>query len=144
VQDIFIACVDGLKGFPQAIETVFPKTHVQLCIVHLMRASLNYVSWKQRKQVAADLKPVYHASTPEEAQLRLAEFTAKWDQAYPTMAQMWHRNWDHVTPFFAYPAEIRKVVYTTSNNLADAASGRGVPAGGIPPESNLPRTFSQT
>ncbi len=114
VQDIFIACVDGLKGFPQAIETVFPKTQVQLCIVHLMRASLNYVSWKQRKQVAADLKPVYQASTPEEAQLRLVEFTSKWDQAYPTIAQMWRRNWDHVTPFFAYPAEIRKVVYTTN------------------------------
>jgi len=114
VQDIFIACVDGLKGFPQAIETVFPKTQVQLCIVHLMRASLNYVSWKQRKQVAADLKPVYQASTPEEAQLRLVEFTSKWDQAYPTIAQMWRRNWDHVSPFFADPAEIRKVVYTTN------------------------------
>lgn len=114
VQDIFIACVDGLKGFPQAIETVFPKTQVQLCIVHLLRASLNYVSWKQRKQVAADLKPVYQASTPEEAQLRLVEFTSKWDQAYPTIAQMWRRNWDHVTPFFAYPAESRKVVYTTN------------------------------
>jgi putative transposase len=114
VQDILITCVDGLKGFPESIEAVFPKTEVQLCIVHLMRASLNYVSWKQRKQVAADLKPVYHASTPEEAQLRLAEFKAKWDQAYPTIAQMWRRNWDHVTPFFAYPAEIRKVIYTTN------------------------------
>lgn len=114
VQDIFITCVDGLKGFPQAIQTVFPKTEVQLCIVHLMRASLNAVSWKQRKQVAADLKPVYHASTAEEAQMRLDEFSAKWDKAYPTIAQMWRRNWDQVTPFFAYPAEIRKVVYTTN------------------------------
>jgi len=114
LQDIFIACVDGLKGFPQAIETVFPKTQVQLCIVHLLRASLNYVSWKQRKQVAADLKPVYRASTAEEAQLRLEEFAIKWDRPYPTIAQMWRRNWDHVTPFFAYPAEIRKVVYTTN------------------------------
>jgi putative transposase len=114
VQDIFLACVDGLKGFPQAIETVFPNTQVQLCIVHLMRASLNYVSWKQRKQVAADLKPVYRASTAEEAQLRLVEFTAKWDRPYPTIAQMWRRNWEHVTPFFAYPAEIRKVIYTTN------------------------------
>jgi putative transposase len=114
LQDIFIACVDGLKGFPQAIETVFPKTQVQLCIVHLLRASLNYVSWKQRKQVAADLKPVYRASTAEEAQLRLEEFANKWDRPYPTIAQMWRRNWEHVTPFFAYPAEIRKVVYTTN------------------------------
>jgi putative transposase len=114
VQDIFIACVDGLKGFPQAIETVFPKTQVQLCIVHLLRASLNYVSWKQRKQVAADLKPVYRASTAEEAQLRLEEFAIKWDRPYPTIAQMWRRNWEHVTPFFGYPAEIRKVVYTTN------------------------------
>jgi putative transposase len=114
LQDIFIACVDGLKGFPEAIETVFPKTQVLLCIVHLLRASLNYVSWKQRKQVAADLKPVYRASTAEEAQLRLEEFAIKWDRPYPTIAQMWRRNWDHVTPFFAYPAEIRKVVYTTN------------------------------
>jgi putative transposase len=114
LQDIFIACMDGLKGFPQAIETVFPKTQVQLCIVHLLRASLNYVSRKQRKQVAADLKPVYRASTAEEAQLRLEEFANKWDRPYPTIAQMWRRNWDHVTPFFAYPAEIRKVVYTTN------------------------------
>ena len=97
---------------PMAIYTVLYIP--SLCIVHLMRASLNYVSWKQRKQVAADLKPVYQASTPEEAQLRLVEFTSKWDQAYPTIAQMWRRNWDHVTPFFAYPAEIRKVVYTTN------------------------------
>jgi putative transposase len=114
LQDIFIACVDGLKGFAQAIETVFPKTQVQLCIVHLLRASLNYVSWKQRKQVAADLKPVYRANTAEEAQLRLEEFAIKWDRPYPTIAQMWRRNWEHVTPFFAYPAEIRKVVYTTN------------------------------
>jgi putative transposase len=114
LQDIFIACVDGLKGFPEAIETVFPKTQVQLCIVHMLRASLNYVSWKQRKQVAADLKPVYRASTAEEAQLRLEEFAIKWDRPYPTIAQMWRRNWEHVTPFFGYPAEIRKVVYTTN------------------------------
>ena len=114
LQDIFIACVDGLKGFPQAIGTVFPKTQVQLCIVHLLRASLNYVSWKQRKQVAADLKPVYRASTAEEAHVRLEEFAVKWDRPYPTIAQMWRRNWEHVTPFFAYPAEIRKIVYTTN------------------------------
>src|SRR5579859_4616577 len=114
VRDIYIACVDGLKGFPEAIETVFPKTSVQLCIVHLLRASLHYVSWKQRKQVAADLQPVYRAATAEEAALRLEEFGAKWDAAYPTIRQMWRRHWEHVTPFFAYPPEIRKVIYTTN------------------------------
>jgi putative transposase len=93
VEDILIACVDGLKGFPEAIETVYPKTEVQLCMVHLMRASLNYVSWKHRKEVAADLKPIY---------------------GYPTIAQMWRRHWNHVTPLFAYPADIRKVIYTTN------------------------------
>jgi putative transposase len=125
LQDIFIACVDGLKGFPEAIETVFPKTQVQLCIVHLLRASLNYVSWKQRKQVAADLKPVYRASTAEEAQLRLEEFAIKWDRPYPTIAQMWRRNWEHVTPFFGYPAEIRKVVYTTNAIDAEHVAPQG-------------------
>jgi putative transposase len=114
VRDIYIACVDGLKGFPEAIQTVFPQTTVQLCIVHLLRASLHYVSWKQRKQVAADLQPVYRAATAEEAGLRLEEFGAKWDVQYPTIGQMWRRHWEHVTPFFAYPAEIRKVIYTTN------------------------------
>jgi putative transposase len=114
VQDIYIACVDGLKGFPEAIETVFPQTEVQLCIVHLTRASLNYVSWKQRKDVAADLKLIYRAGTAAEAAVRLDEFAAKWDGAYPTIAPMWRRSWEHVTPFFAYPQEIRKVIYTTN------------------------------
>ena len=84
VEDVFIACVDGLTGFPDAIETVFPRAQVQLCIVHQVRASLNYVSWKQRKAVAADLQPVYRASTVEDAGQRLDEFAAKWDGAYPT------------------------------------------------------------
>jgi len=114
VSDIFLACVDGLKGFPDAIETVFPQTAVQLCLVHQVRGSLNYVSWKQRKTVAADLKPIYQASTVEEAEQRLDEFAAKWDGAYPTISQMWRRNWEHLTPFFAYPADIRKVIYTTN------------------------------
>ena len=114
VSDIFIACVDGLTGFPEAIETVFPETEVQLCIVHQVRASLNYVSWKQRKVVAADLRPVYRASTVEEAEQRLDEFAAKWDETYPTISQMWRRNWERLTPFFAYPADIRKVIYTTN------------------------------
>ncbi|MCX5757436.1 MAG: IS256 family transposase [Candidatus Hydrogenedentes bacterium] len=114
VEDVFIACVDGLTGFPDAIETVFPRAQVQLCIVHQVRASLNYVSWKQRKAVAADLQPIYRASTIEEAGLRLDEFAAKWDGTYPTISQMWRRNQEHLTPFFAYPADIHKVIYTTN------------------------------
>ncbi len=112
--DMFITCIDGLKGFPEAIETVFPETEVQLCIVHQVRASLNYVSWKQRKAVAADLRPIYRASTVEEAEQRLDEFAAKWDGTYPTISQMWRRNWERLIPFFAYPADIRKVIYTTN------------------------------
>jgi putative transposase len=114
VQDIFIACVDGLKGLPQAIETVFPKAQVQLCIVHLVRNSLNYVSWKERKAVAADLKPIYRAATNEDGWQQLEAFSEKWDGRYPSISQIWRRNWDQVSPFFAYPAEIRKVIYTTN------------------------------
>ncbi len=114
VKDIFIACVDGLKGFPQAIETVFPQAQVQLCIVHLVRASLNYVSWRERKPVAADLKTVYRAATAEEAERQLAAFAARWDGKYPTISALWQRNWDRVIPFFAFAAEVRKVIYTTN------------------------------
>lgn len=114
VQDIFIACVDGLKGFPEAIETVFPKTDVQLCIVHLVRYSLNYVSWKLRQEVAADLKVIYSAATVEDAELRLAEFDEKWGSAYPPIVQSWQRNWARIIPFFDYPPEIRRVIYTTN------------------------------
>jgi putative transposase len=114
VKDIFIACVDGLKGFPEAIETVYPKAQVQLCIVHLVRASLNYVNWKQRKEVASDLKLIYQASTAVEAEVRLEEFAAKWDPVYPMVSQIWQRNWARIIPFFAYPQEIRKAIYTTN------------------------------
>jgi putative transposase len=114
VADIFIACVDGLKGFPEAIEAVFPQAQVQLCIVHLVRHSLNYVGWKQRKEVAADLQTVYRAATREEAELRLEEFAGKWDVQFPTISRSWRANWERVTPFFAYPADIRKVIYTTN------------------------------
>jgi len=114
VKDIFIACVDGLKGFPEAIETVFPKTEVQLCLVHLVRHSLNFVGWKQRKEVAADLKTIYAAVTAEEAEQRLAEFGAKWDEKFPLIAKSWRSNWTRVIPFFAHPPEIRKVIYTTN------------------------------
>lgn len=114
VQDIFIACVDGLKGFPEAIETVFPQTEVQLCIVHLVRHSLNYVGWKERKQVADDLKTIYSAATEAEAEQRLAEFALKWDARFPTIAKSWRSNWARVIPFFAHSPEIRKVIYTTN------------------------------
>ena len=114
VQDIFIACVDGLKGFPDAIEAVFPKAVVQLCIVHMVRHSLNYVSWKRRKDVAADLRRIYTARTAEEAELMLGEFEAKWDAEYLPIGQSWRRNWSRLIPFFDYPPEIRKVIYTTN------------------------------
>jgi putative transposase len=114
LKDIFIACVDGLKGFPQAIETVYPKTTVQLCIVHMVRASLNYVNWKERKRVAHDLKSIYRAATVEEAERQLALFAAQWDQRYPSISALWRRNWQGVIPFFQFPPEIRKIVYTTN------------------------------
>ena len=114
VQDIFIACVDGLKGFPAAIEAVFPRTVVQLCIVHMVRHSLNYVSWKRRKEVAADLRHIYQAATAQEAEQRLGEFEARWDEEYLPIGQSWRRNWSRLIPFFDYPPEIRKVIYTTN------------------------------
>ena len=114
VADIFIACVDGLKGFPEAIEAVFPKTAVQLCIVHMVRHSLNYVGWKLRREVAADLRAIYTAATVEEAEQKLTAFEAKWDEDYPPIGQSWRRNWARITPFFDYPPEIRKVIYTTN------------------------------
>jgi putative transposase len=114
LEDVFIVCVDGLKGFPEAIETVFPKAQVQLCIVHLVRASLNYVSWKRRREVAADLRTIYTAATAEEAGMRLEELAQKWDRTHPTISQIWRRNWERIIPFFAYPAEIRKIIYTTN------------------------------
>lgn len=115
VQDIFIACVDGLKGFPEAIETVYPATQVQLCIVHMVRNSLRFVSWKQRKEVAADLKRIYQSATAEQAEMELTAFETKWDEKHPTISQSWRRNWAQVIPFFAYPADIRKVIYTTNS-----------------------------
>jgi putative transposase len=94
VNDIFIACVDGLKGFPEAIETVFPQAQVRLCIVHLVRHPLNYVGWEQRKEVAADLRLIYRAATREEAELKLSEFAQKWDEQFPTISRSWSANWE--------------------------------------------------
>ena len=114
VRDIFIACVDGLKGFPEAIETIYPKTQVQLCLVHLMRFSLAYVSFKDRKGVAADLKLIYRATTAEEAEQQLAAFAEKWDARYPSIAKSWRANWARVIPRFGFPEDIRRAVYTTN------------------------------
>jgi putative transposase len=114
VKDVLIACVDGLKGFPQAIETVFPETRVQLCIVHMVRASLSYVNWKERKLVAADLKMVYRAANERQANQELEEFQQKWGTKYQAIGKLWKQNWDHVTPFFDFPAEVRRLIYTTN------------------------------
>ncbi len=114
VQDIFIACVDGLKGFPEAIETVYPHAIVQLCIVHMVRNSLNYVGWNKRKEVAADLRLVYSAATIDEAEHALADFEDKWNNTYPPIALSWRNNWQRIIPFFDYPPEIRRIIYTTN------------------------------
>jgi putative transposase len=114
VKEILIACVDGLKGFPQAIESVFPQAVVQLCIVHLVRASLNYVNWKERKLVAADLKEIYRAATAVQAEMELDTFQARWGTKYQAIGKLWKENWARVVPFFEFPAEVRKVIYTTN------------------------------
>ena len=113
VKDIYLVCVDGLKGFPQAIETVFPRAQVQLCIVHMVRASLSYVTWKEYKAVTQDLKPIYKAATADQAELELSEFEKKWPK-YPAVSRLWRENWERVIPFFEFPPEVRKVVYTTN------------------------------
>jgi putative transposase len=113
VRDIYLVCVDGLKGFPQAIESIYPKAQVQLCIVHMVRASLNYVTWQDRKKVVADLKLVYKATTADEAERQLGDFESKWTK-YPAIARLWREQWERVTPFFVFPQEVRKVVYTTN------------------------------
>ena len=112
--DVFIAVVDGLKGFPEAINAVFPETSVQTCIVHMIRHSLNYVGWKERKAVAADLKSIYRAETAQAAALRLDEFEHKWGDKFPPIGQSWRRNWEQIIPFFAYPEAVRKIIYTTN------------------------------
>lgn len=114
IKDIFIACVDGLKGFPEAIESVFPQTQIQLCIVHMIRNSVKYVNWKDRKVVCEDLKSIYSSATEQQAELALDAFSDKWDIKYPTISKMWRNHWEHVIPFFDYPADIRRVIYTTN------------------------------
>jgi len=114
VQDMFIACVDGLTGFPDAISAVFPQTKIQLCIVHMVRNSLRFVSWKERKAVAADLRRVYRSISVEEAEQELNAFAEKWDDKFPTISQMWRRHWDNLITLFEYPDDIRKAIYTTN------------------------------
>jgi putative transposase len=121
VTDIFIACVDGLTGFPEAIEAVFPKTKVQLCIVHMVRNSLRFVGWKQRKAVAADLRAIYTADTLDAAELALTSFCDKWEQSFPAIGKSWLAHWDRLTPIFDYSKEIRKVIYTT--NAIESVNG---------------------
>ncbi|HEX3802461.1 MAG TPA: IS256 family transposase [Solirubrobacteraceae bacterium] len=114
VQDILIACVDGLKGFPEAIEAVYPATTVQTCIVHLIRASLRYVPRRQYEQVTKDLRPIYTAINPDQAFLALEAFEAKWGELLPIVPRMWRDAWQHVIPFLAFEPEVRRVIYTTN------------------------------
>lgn len=114
VKDILIACVDGLTGFPDAINTVFPQTQIQLCVVHLVRNSLKYVAWKDYKAVAQDLKAIYRSTTEPEALLALERFAAAWDGKYPQISRSWRSHWPHLIPIFSYPEEIRAAIYTTN------------------------------
>ena len=114
VRDILIACIDGLKGFPEAIESVFPQTQVQLCIVHMIRNSLRYVGWKERKAVARDLRTIYTAATVEAAEKALEVFSSTWGERFPVIPKIWRSHWENIIPFFSYPGPIRKVIYTTN------------------------------
>jgi putative transposase len=114
LNDILIACVDGLKGFPEAINSVYPQTHIQLCIIHMVRNSLKYVSWKDYKAVTADLKSIYQSVTEESALHALDDFSQKWDEKYPQISKSWTANWSNLNTFFAYPDDIRKAIYTTN------------------------------
>jgi len=114
VQDILIACVDGLKGFPEAIQVEYPNTKTQLCVVHMVRNSLKYVSWKDYKAVTADLKRIYQSATEAEARQELERFAATWEAQYPKIAQSWRHYWDNLITLFEYPPEIRKAIYTTN------------------------------
>ena len=115
VQDVLVACVDGLTGFPEAIEAVFPEAWVQTCIVHQIRNSMRFVTYQDRKKVAADLKPVYRAVNADAAELALEAFDDKWGEKYPMIAQSWRDRWQHIIPFLALPADLRRAVYTTNS-----------------------------
>ena len=114
VKDILIACVDGLKGFPDAISTAFPQTQIQLCIVHMVRNSMKYVSWKDYKAVSADLKKIYQSATEDDALLELDALAARWDDKYPQVSKTWRAHWQNLNTLFRYPSDIRKAIYTTN------------------------------
>jgi transposase-like protein len=139
VEDCFIACVDGLKGLPEAIEAVFPQTQVQLCIVHKVRNSLKYVPWKERKAVAVDLRAIYAAATLPEAEHALERFAERWDTKYPTISPSWLTDWDRLTVLFDYPPEIRRVIYTTnaSESLHDTLRKRLKTRGVFPNDESI-------
>jgi putative transposase len=115
VADVLFFCVDGLAGFPEAIEATFPQSTVQTCLVHQVRASLKFVSYKDRKQVAADLRKIYTAANADHAADELQQFADKWDARYPTISQSWLDRWEQITPFLAYPQDVRRVIYTTNS-----------------------------
>jgi transposase-like protein len=114
VKDIFIVCVDGLKGFPDAINTAYPNAKVQLCIIHMVRNSLRFVSWKDRKAVATDLKKIYTSATLPEAETELASFSLAWDDKYPAISKSWNEHWPNLITLFDYPSEIRRIIYTAN------------------------------
>ena len=143
VKDIFIACVDGLKGFPEAIEAVFPQTQVQLCIVHMVRNSMRFVNWKDRKELCCDLKTIYTAATEEQAETALEVFGQKWDDKYPMISKTWRTHWQNVIPFFDYPTDIRKAIYTTNAIESLNRSLRKVTKtkGAFPTEASVMKIF---
>ena len=114
VGDILIACVDGLKGFPEAINTVFPKTEIQLCVIHLIRNTLKYIASKDQKAFMKDLRTVYNAPTEEAAQVALDKLEEVWGKKYSLSIRVWKQNWEHASTFFKYPQELRRMIYTTN------------------------------
>lgn len=143
IKDIFIACVDGLKGFPEAIESVFPQTQVQLCIVHMIRNSTRFVNWKDRKELCKDLKTIYTAATEQQAETALDAFGEKWDAKYPMISKSWRTHWQNVIPFFDYPEDIRKAIYTTNAIESLNRSLRKVikTKGAFPTEASVTKIF---
>lgn len=114
IKDVFIFCVDGLTGFPDAISAVYPKSKIQLCVIHMLRNSMKYVSYKDRKELAGDLKLIYSSVTVNEAERELSAFEAKWDSRYASISKIWRRNWENLITIFDYPDEIRRIIYTTN------------------------------
>ena len=143
LQDILIACVDGLKGFPEAINSVYPQTHIQLCIIHMVRNSLKFVSWKDYKAVTSGLKAVYQAPTEEAALMALDKFAGVWDEKYPQISKSWRTHWENLNTFFGYPPDIRKAIYDECHRIAEQRhsagdkEAQGVPNGRLGAKSDL-------